>query len=757
MPVRYIFSLSIYAFIIPLLAFTLYSAKKKEDFSFYLVITSSFCMLTMALYATSLILAEYAIAFVLADFYYASVSWLLFSLVNFMMIFTGIFKKKKTSSIRIALFVFCIADFFIFIFNLKFHNVFSLLQNIDDDGSILSWIANYRWPFYLHLALSYLQVFLIAACLVYKIISSSKIFRIKYEIIFVIFMLIIAVNAIFLTAFPLFDVSILGYAFMDLYLCYSALYSMPKFISSQMLKLISENINQAIVCFDSNGNKIFSNKKSFELYNDKNYASHINKLLDSSLPDNFKNSHVMIMNEQECFFDEEINRVKDSKSRLIGISLNISDNTKIMKKMEKELYVSTHDELTGLYNRRSFFENAAKIIRENKETQFYLIATNIKDFKMINTCFGSDLGDKVLVEQAKMLLRANYPDTICGRISSDNFIMLIPKNYFKSELALKNTQALQALFKDLHYEIKVYIGVYEVSDIYESVSAMYDKAQIAIRSIYGSYDKNIAFYDLSLMERLYEEKNIVTDFAKYIGNGAFEIILKPLFTCDKESVCGAQVISRWNNPVNGVMEEEAFIDLLDKTMLLHKLDLYIWEEAVKILAEWNEKNHNFYLNVKIHQQSFYYLNLIEVFTSFIKKYKIDPSYLVLGISEDCFTRDVKMHVDILNQLHDEGFKIQLDDFGSQFSSLNILKDINADVLKIDFDTFYEEDKSDRTLTIVESIILMSKACGMKVIVECSDFEKQKEFLQKSDCDIFQHTFCNKCLCQKEFEKLYMES
>ncbi|MCR5217315.1 EAL domain-containing protein [Treponema sp.] len=747
----------IYTLILPLLGFTVYSVKKKENVSISLVIMNLLCTFTMYLYATSLWVEQYSLVFLFANFYYASVPWLLFSVVNFMMIFTELSRKNKSLIIRLIIFALCLCDLFSFIINLNYHNVLDIVQKTDENGVVLGWVADYRWPFNIHLALSYLQVIIVGGCLILKILRSSRIFRIKYEIVFGMFMLIIGVNVMFLTALPFFDFSILGYVVCALYLCYSSLYSMPKYLSSQMMKLISENINHAIVCFDSTGNKIFSNKKAAELYRYRDYVKHLNELVDENNSDSFMNSQIVYLNEEECFFEEDVNREKDNKNRLIGVSVNISDNTKVMKKMEKELYISTHDELTGLYNRRSFFENAASIIRNNKDTQFYLVATNIKDFKMINTCFGTEFGDEVLIEQAKKLLLADYPKTIHGRISSDNFAMLIPKENFSQKLSVKNTSSLQALFENLHYEIRIYIGIYEVSDIYESVSAMYDKAQIAIRSIYGSYDKTLVFYDRSLMEQLYEEKNIVSDFEKYIKNGAFEVNLTPLFTCDTEDVCGAQIVTRWNNPVNGILNEDEYTDLLDKTMLLHKLDYYVWEETVKILSEWKKKDINLKLSVKIHQQSFYYLNLPEVFKSLVNRYQINAASLVLGVNENCFTRDVKMHVDVLNKLHEAGFKIELDGFGSQFSSLNILKDINADVLKINFDQFYQNEQSDRTLTIIDSMISMSKAIGMVVTAQCVEFEHQKDFLRRAGCDIIQNNFCNMIFSQKEFEKMYMGS
>ena len=757
MLLRYLLSLLIYIMILPLVFFTVYSLRKKENVSASLVIMNFMCLLTMYLYASSLWVEEYKYVFGFANFYYASVPWLLLSVVNFMFIFTGIAVKSKASIvIKVLILICCLFDLNGFIMNLNGKKTLDIIQKFDSTGELTGWVASYGWIFNIHLAVSYIQVALIAGLLVRKIIISTKIFRIKYEIIFGMFLLIIAVNAVFLTLMPEYDFSILGYVICAVYLCYSALYSMPKYMSSQMMKLISENINHVVVCFDSAGNKVYANKKAVELYSDIGCESHLDELILETASDSFMNSEILKVNGREYFFDEEITRVKDSKNRLVGVCANLSDNTKVMKQMQKELYDSTHDELTGLYNRRSFFEYASKILRNSRDTEFYIVATNIKDFKMINSCFGTELGDEVLIAQSKKLLLADYPDTIHGRISSDNFAMLIPKNCFNQTKAVENTGSLQKIFDNLHYEIKVYIGIYEVSDIYENVSSMYDKAQLAMRSIYGSYDRTLAFYDRSLMDKLYEEKNIIADFDKFIKNGDFQVRLTPLITCSTEKLCGAQTVVYWMNPVKGLLRENTFEPLLDRTMMQHKLDLYVWDKAAQILSGWQKKGINLYLNIKVSQQSFYYTNLPEVFTGLVKKYDVNPEFMVLGVNENCFTRDVKMHVDVLNKLHDAGFRIELDDFGSQFSSLNILKDIDADILKINFDQFYQTEQTERTLTIIESMITMAKSVGMIVTARCMEFQRQKDFLRSAGCDIIQENYYENVVSESEFEQMYAE-
>lgn len=424
------------------------------------------------------------------------------------------------------------------------------------------------------------------------------------------------------------------------------------------------------------------------------------------------------------------------------------------ERFRKEEYIASHDSLTGLYNRESFFKKAEEIIRKNPNRKRYMVCTNIKNFKLTNDLFGKEMGDRVLADQARLLALADYDECIHGRIAGDKFAMLIQKENFNPELAAKNTLKLQYLINNANYKLHICIGVYEITDIEETAQVMCDKANMAIESMQGDYGRFIAYYDEDMLEKLVHEKNILSELDHALEDHQFRMYLQPQISNTGE-LTGAEAIVRWHHPTRGILMPGDFIDVIEKRGYILKLDEQMWEQAAAKLGEWKKRGiNNISISVNVSTKDFYYTDLYKAFTALVEKYDIDPALLNIEITETVFMSDVQSHLKVINQLKAYGFHIEIDDFGSGFSSLNMLKDIEADILKIDMAFLEETNTPARNRIIIKAVIAMAKELGMEVITEGVRTREHVDFLTEMGCDIFQGFYFDMPISVDRFEEKY---
>lgn len=425
-----------------------------------------------------------------------------------------------------------------------------------------------------------------------------------------------------------------------------------------------------------------------------------------------------------------------------------------VSRSRKEQYIASHDSLTGLYNRESFFKRAEEVIRKNPHRKWYMVCTDIKNFKLTNDLFGKEMGDRVLIDQARLLTRADYDDCIHGRIGGDKFAMLIPKENFNPQLAAQNTLKLQYLINDTNYKLHLAIGAYEVADPEESAQVMCDKANMAIDSMQGDYNQVVAYYDEKMLGRLVQEKNVLSEFDHALETDQFRMYLQPQISNTGE-LSGAEAIVRWHHPEKGVLMPAEFIDIIEKRGYIYKLDRCMWEQAAAKLSDWKRRGiNNISISVNVSPKDFYYIDLYKAFTGLVEKYGIDPAMFNIEITETVFMGNIEMQLGVIRKLREYGFHIEIDDFGSGYSSLNMLKDFEVDILKIDMAFLEETTTTERTRIIIKAMITMAKELGMEVITEGVRNKEHVAFLTEAGGDIFQGFYFAKPITVEEFEEKY---
>ena len=240
-----------------------------------------------------------------------------------------------------------------------------------------------------------------------------------------------------------------------------------------------------------------------------------------------------------------------------------------------------------------------------------------------------------------------------------------------------------------------------------------------------------------------------------IASGQFQIYLQAQVNGDGESH-GAEALVRWIHPKKGYLPPSAFIDILEKNGAIVRLDRYVWELACLKLKEWkSEGREDMYLSVNISPKDFYFVDIYDTFTSLVETYGIDPKRLHLEITETSVMTDVEQRIKIIERLQAYGFIVEMDDFGSGYSSLNMLKEIHVNVLKVDMVFLRKTTEVERSRKILRTIISLAQELGMETIVEGVETSDQLEFLKSISCDIFQGYYFAKPMEVTQFEEIYM--
>jgi EAL domain-containing protein (putative c-di-GMP-specific phosphodiesterase class I) len=277
---------------------------------------------------------------------------------------------------------------------------------------------------------------------------------------------------------------------------------------------------------------------------------------------------------------------------------------------------------------------------------------------------------------------------------------------------------------------------------------------MAIGTIKNEYDCMIAYYDDTLTRKAVNDNRIVSEFDTALEEGQFEMFLQAQVAANGV-LTGAEALVRWRHPERGLISPSEFIPVFEETGLIYRLDQCIWECAAKQLKEWQGTGHDdLKISVNISARDFYYLDIYKCFTELVQRYGVEPGMLNIEITETAIMMNLDKQLDLLEKLQKYGFHVEIDDFGSGYSSLNMLKNMHADVLKIDMGFLRETQNHKRTKIILNTIIDLAKQLHMTVITEGVETERQVRFLTGAGCDIFQGFYFSRPISVEDFEKKY---
>lgn len=417
-------------------------------------------------------------------------------------------------------------------------------------------------------------------------------------------------------------------------------------------------------------------------------------------------------------------------------------------------YEALHDELTKALNAGAFYELSRERILKMPNDAWVMVTGNIMNFRFINTLFGILKGNEVLMRTGAMLRQiADASNGLCGRLGGDQFALLLPRPAYREEALVNTARALAEAFNSGIYTFHIHFGVYVVQDASIPVSVMCDRANAALRTIRDDMKKTVAVYDEAMMRRSLFEQEIISGFEGALRGGRFKLYLQPLVG-KNGNVYGAEALVRWNRANDTVIMPGDFIETLETAGLIHELDVYIWEQAVRQLSLWKGTDMgDLTISVNMSAKDFFSLDVYKVLLDLIAKYGVDSRMLRLEITETALLEDSENSNAIVAKLRGAGFLVEIDDFGKGYSSLGMLKDIHADVLKIDMGLLREIEKKQRSRIILESVINMANSLGMEVITEGVETEAQIEALSNMGCHYYQGYYFSRPVPVEVFEQM----
>lgn len=413
------------------------------------------------------------------------------------------------------------------------------------------------------------------------------------------------------------------------------------------------------------------------------------------------------------------------------------------------------NELTGLYQTNSFFQIADNLLKTDTSHQYCMVAIDIEHFKLFNEWYGIAAGDLFLRAIAKELKTISQQlRGIAGYLLGDDFALLIPYHNNHTKMILDKLMHYIEEFQD---KIGFYpaLGVCLVDDRNMPSQTIYDRAVIALTSIKGNYAKRIAYYQDKMQLQMEEEHKLLLDFQNAIENNEFTFYAQPKCNIQTGKIVGTEALVRWQHPKKGIIPPNEFIPILEKNGLIGKMDYYIWDCVYKHLRKWIDNGHKAIpISVNVSRIDMFTLDVVKCFKDLVNKYQINHNLIEIEITESAYVEEYDKVKTIIKELRQEGFLVSMDDFGSGYSSLNMLKDINVDVLKIDMNFLnMNEQSSDKGIGILEAIINMAKLMGLRVIAEGIESSQQVELLLDLGCLYAQGYYFYKPMTSKQFEAI----
>ncbi|RDC40384.1 diguanylate cyclase [Eggerthella lenta] len=411
------------------------------------------------------------------------------------------------------------------------------------------------------------------------------------------------------------------------------------------------------------------------------------------------------------------------------------------------------DQLTGLYNAATFYDKAEHLVADMPDIAYDAAYIDIEHFKIYNEWHGREAGDAILRAIASRIGEiARKHGGIAGYLGGDDFTLLLPHGLI-DEKRVESELKKEPFDSEDTIGFQPAFGVCAIDSPDVSVVTACDHAMIAMNSVKGAYTKRIAWYEAEMTEEMETEAKILLEVKRALTNHEFVLHWQPQCNTRTERIAGLEALVRWQHPSRGIVMPGAFIPVLERNNFIASLDLYVWEEACRHIRSWIDRGGvPIPVSVNISRADLYAIDVVEALEGLVSRYDLDHRLLELEITESAYAEDEKM-ADAVARLKGLGFTILMDDFGSGYSSLNMLKDITVDILKIDMGFLARQDQSQRSESILEAIVSMARFMDLRIIAEGAETKEQVDFLQGIGCDYAQGYYFYRPMSTEALEQL----
>lgn len=466
-----------------------------------------------------------------------------------------------------------------------------------------------------------------------------------------------------------------------------------------------------------------------------------------------KEEEVQCLQEGACdFFAKPYDMPEVIRARVAN-AIKMTENSQFIE-------VAERDALTGLYA-RDFFYRYCERLDLNIPGEKDAVALDIDHFKLVNGLYGKEFGDKVLIKIAEILadmVRKNN-GLVC-RPNADTFLVYQTHQQDYDAFVTQLNEAVNVALDNAHVHLRV--GIYECADQTIDVVTRFDRARIACDKAKDNYSHSYEMYDESSHRQQLESQKYISAMEEALKQHEFITYFQPKYdmTGDKPRLAGAEALVRWQSKAEGGMISPGkFIPLFEQNGLIYKLDLYIWEEVARQMKEWKQKySIGFPISVNVSRVDLYSPNLLREIQGIIDRNGLTFRDIALEITESVCAADTETILSVVRNLRDQGFRIEMDDFGSGYSSLNMLSRMPINVLKMDMKFFQRHAGNDEIMdAMIRLIIDFAKVMKVPVIAEGVEDKEQADYLKAIGCDMIQGYYFGRPMPAADFEKLLQQN
>ena len=687
--------------------------------------------------------------------YFIGMDLMAFSLFDFTLSYCNIpWRHNKKIYFIYTLLTIDVLQYF---FNPFFGHAFGM-EAITVDGSLYYRLVPYLGQTFHRIAV-YIAFITSLGIFIYKTIRVPRIYAEKYYVILFTMVLAGIWQSYYIFSRTPIDRSMMGLAVCGMLIFYFSLFYRPFRLLDRMLANIASKMSEAIFFFDASKRCIWANSngcKLLEVRSDN--LEHVNQRLFAMFDDlgigqdNWSSKQSVGSGKGTQYFTLDKHIVTDAKNKKIGYFLSIQDNTEEILKHQQEIYEATHDKLTGLFTKEHLFNQIKNKVSSEKETSYSIAYLDIKDFKMTNDIFGNEVGDSVLKRVANWIRENATKEWIFGRLSGDAFGICYPTGSVRLDVVEQRLSKFVISNGSIDQHILMHVGIYNVTDPSIDISIMFDRAHLALTTIKNEFNVHIAIYDDNMRDQVLWNQKISTELEAAIENRQVVPYLQPIVD-NKGTIIGAEALVRWIHPEEGFLPPFKFIPVFEKNGMLAQVDKYIWRSACEIISSWKGDKANLFISVNISPKDFYFMDVYAEIKALVEKFKIEPSRLRIEITETVMMTEAESRMAILSKIRKTGFIVEMDDFGSGYSSLNQLKDMPLDVLKIDMKFLSKAEDNHRAETILRNVLRLSSDLGLFSLTEGVETEDQYKRLNEMGCNLFQGYYFAKPMAVADFEKL----
>lgn len=439
-----------------------------------------------------------------------------------------------------------------------------------------------------------------------------------------------------------------------------------------------------------------------------------------------------------CFFQ------KDDTGAVVQMTMTICEMT------AEEIYrMQLAQTITNDRTPAMFLRAAHEVVRQDPNRKYALVQFDVVKFKMINEMYGEPFGDEMLNFFIESLQVLCGKDQLFVRLTADVFMILVTYEDRQDILDfIQKVQDVLSGYKGITYHLV--FGVSCIDDVNGVLRKYGDRAAMARQSIKENALQHVAFYEAKMKDMVYTKKYLEDHMEGALKNHEFVMYLQPKYNMADNRIVGAEALVRWVKADGRVIPPSEFVPLFEKNGFVTKMDAFIWEEACKLIRTWMDDGEEvFPISVNMSRKHFQSEDYLDTLKRLIDTYRIPKEYLEIEITE---TIDENETHDNIIRLKEEGFTLLMDDFGSGYSSLNVLKDTQFDIIKIDRAFLQDFLSTERGQKIVENIIRMTSAIGLPMVAEGVETKEQAESLLQYGCNVAQGFYYARPMTIEDFQK-----